>query len=203
MSSDLAPLPFLLFRDDSGRRVLWELDASREQLTIGRRPSCDLALLWDDSVSRLHAELVRMGTDWVLCDDGLSHNGTFVNGERVRGRRRLRDGDVVTAGATQIMFSAPHTASGTASPTRVARERADVRLTPAQRRLLTALCRPLAESSYAPPATNKQIADELVISVETVKGTLSTLFELFGLSALPQNQKRAALAAQALRQLQR
>ena len=33
----------------------------------------------------MHAELIRMGADWILCDDGLSHNGTFVNGERVRG----------------------------------------------------------------------------------------------------------------------
>ena len=36
-----------------------------------------------------------MGADWVICDDGLSHNGTFVNGERVRGRRRLAAGDVL------------------------------------------------------------------------------------------------------------
>ena len=193
-----APPPFLLYRDDAERRVLYELE--RDQLTIGRRTSCDLALPWDDSVSRLHAELLRMGADWVLCDDGLSHNGTFVNGERVRGRRRLRDGDMVTVGATQLMFSAPHAASAV---TRVAREQTTVTLTPAQRRLLMVLCRPLLESTYAAPASNKQIAGELVISVETVKGTLSALFELFRLSELPQNQKRATLAARALPLLQR
>ena len=33
----------------------------------------------------MHAELTRIGDDWVVCDEGLSHNGTFVNGERVRG----------------------------------------------------------------------------------------------------------------------
>ena len=44
------------------------------------------------------------------------------------------------------------------------------------------------------PATNRQIADELTISVETVKGTLSALYELFGLTGLAQNEKRAALA---------
>ena len=203
MASDLAPLPFLLYRDDAGRRVLYELGPEREQLTIGRRASCDLAFPWDDSVSRLHAELLRMGTDWVLCDDGLSHNGTFVNGDRVRGRRRLRDGDTVAVGATQIMFNVAHAASTTAGVTRVGNAETDITLTPAQRRLLTVLCRPLAESGYATPATNKQIADELVISVDTVKGTLSALFELFGLSELPQNQKRAALAARALPLLQR
>ncbi len=42
-----------------------------------------------------------------------------------------------------------------------------------------------------------------MISVDTVKGTLSALFELFGIAALPQNQKRAMLAARALPLLQR
>ena len=31
----------------------------------------------------MHAELTRMGGEWVVCDEGMSHNGTFVNGERV------------------------------------------------------------------------------------------------------------------------
>ena len=36
-----------------------------------------------------------------------------------------------------------------------------------------------------------------MLSVDTVKGTLTALFERFGLEELPQNQKRAALAARA------
>ncbi len=194
-------LPFLLYRDDMERRALYELEC--EQITIGRRASCDLALPWDDSVSRVHAELLRMGEDWVLCDDGLSHNGTWVNGERLRGRRRLRDGDIVTVGATQLMFNAPRAASTTAGVTRVAREQIHVTLTPAQTRLLLVLCRPLLESTYAAPASNRQIAADLVISIDTVKSTLSALFTLFRLSELPQNQKRATLAARALPLIQR
>ena len=31
--------------------------------------------------------------DWTVVDDGLSRNGTYVNGERIHGRRRLVDGD--------------------------------------------------------------------------------------------------------------
>ena len=199
----LAPSPFLLYRDDTGQRALYELDRERDQRTIGRRASCDVALPWDDSVSRLHAELVRMGSDWVLSDAGLSHNGTFVNGERVRGRRRLRDGDVVTVGATQLIFNAPQAASTTAGVTRVAQEQIHVTLTPAQRRLLMVLCRPLLESGYATPASNRQIAEDLVISLDTVKGTLSALFTLFRVAELPQNQKRATLAVRALPLLQR
>ena len=47
-------------------------------------------------------------------------------------------------------------------------------------------------------ASNRQIADELVLAIDTVKGTLSRLFELFELDGLPQNQKRSALAQRAL-----
>ena len=72
-------------------------------------------------------------------------------------------------------------------------------LTPAQRRVLIALCRPFKDSTYATPATNQQIADELVVSVDAIKSTLRALFEVFGVDALPQNQKRASLALQALR----
>jgi hypothetical protein len=190
--------PFLLYRDGEGHQQLLELPAERAGVTIGRRPTCDIALPWDDEVSRLHAELVQMGADWVVCDDGLSHNGTFVNGERVRGRRRLGSGDVVKVGATLISVCGPERPSS-AAPTRAARRGAELpAVTPAQRRLLAALCRPLLEGDYSGPATNRQIADELVISLDTVKGTLSALFDRFGLTAMPQNAKRAALAARAL-----
>jgi DNA-binding NarL/FixJ family response regulator len=69
-------------------------------------------------------------------------------------------------------------------------------LTPAQRRVLAALCRPLADGGA--PASNRAIADELVVAVDTVKGTLSRLFEAFEIGDdVPQNQKRALLARRA------
>ena len=61
-------------------------------------------------------------------------------------------------------------------------------LTPAQRRVLVALCRPYKESTFATPASNQQIADELTISVDAVKTTMRKLFELFGLSSAGANQ---------------
>ena len=61
--------------------------------------------------------------------------------------------------------------------------------------MLVALCRPLKDSAYAAPATNKDIADEVHLSVDAVKAHLRVLFERFGLDDLPQNQKRARLAA--------
>ena len=59
------------------------------ELPIGRRPDRGVRLDWDPEVSRVHALLVRVGGAWTVVDDGISRNGTFVNGERVIGRRRL------------------------------------------------------------------------------------------------------------------
>jgi pSer/pThr/pTyr-binding forkhead associated (FHA) protein len=143
----------------------------------------------------MHAELTHMGGDWIVCDEGLSHNGTFVNAERVRGRRRLRGGDVISVGDTLIAFCAA--SSGSTVVTAARDRQPEISVTPAQRRVLEALCRPQQGAIYAAPASNQQIADELVLSVETVKGTLKALYERFALEALPQNQKRAALAARA------
>jgi pSer/pThr/pTyr-binding forkhead associated (FHA) protein len=188
-------LPFLLYRDAEGRQLVYELRG--ERATIGRRAASDVALGWDAEVSRLHAEITHAGGDWVVHDEGLSHNGTYVNDERVRGRRRLEDGDVLGIGATLLAFCLPGGRT-TVAPTRTADRPAPVALTPAQRRVLIALCRPLRGSGYAAPASNQRIAEELVLSIETVKGTLSALFQRYGLADLPQNQKRAALAARGL-----
>jgi pSer/pThr/pTyr-binding forkhead associated (FHA) protein len=186
--------PFLLYRDADGEQVFVDLD--RDRLTIGRRDGNDVPLPWDGQVSRVHAALERIGGDWIV-SDASSHNGTFVNGERLRGRRRLRDGDAISVGDTLLSFCAADSHSLGATSPAVDPAPAIV-LTPAQSRVLAALCRPLRGSAYAPPASNQQIADELVLSIARVKATLTALFELFGLSELPQNQKRAALATRGL-----
>ena len=191
--------PFLLYRDGDDRQVLLELPDDRQRITIGRRASNDVALSWDTEVSRLHAEIERLGSSWVVCDEGLSHNGTHVNGERLHGRRRLRDGDVLAVGDTLIAYCVPDDVSTTTAPTRTAQQAtAGVELSPAQRRVLTALCRPYRDSTYAVPPSNRQIAEELVVTTDTVKGTLRQLFDAFAVQDLPQNQKRSALAIRAL-----
>ena len=100
-------LPFLIYRDGDARHNLHVLVEGKDRVTLGRRTSADLAFPWDEEVSRLHAELVRSGDDWTLSDDGLSLNGSFVNGEPIRGRRRLRDGDALRVGATVLVFRNP------------------------------------------------------------------------------------------------
>jgi CRP-like cAMP-binding protein len=99
--------PFLVYRDGGGHEHLVPLEADHPRLTIGRGSTTDVWLDWDGEASRLHAALERYGADWTVVDDGLSRNGTFVNGERVRGRQRLDDGDIVRCGATELLFQAP------------------------------------------------------------------------------------------------
>jgi hypothetical protein len=154
-------------------------------------------LAWDLDVSRAHAEFERVAGVWTVADDGLSRNGTFVNGKRVAGRQRLRDRDVVHVGQTTVVFRDPVGAS--ASETRAGGlEFAAPTLSDAQRRVLLALCRPFKDASqFATPATNGQIASELFLSVEAVKTHLRGLCTKFGVEDLPQNQKRAKLIERA------
>ncbi len=189
--------PFLVYRDAAGSQVLVELEARRDRFTVGRRADSDLALDWDGEVSRLHAQLERVGRQWTLVDDGLSRNGSFVNGQRITGRQRLQDGDRLCFGATLVMYRAP--TQGESESTKIGTSGGGpVHLSPAQRQVLVALCRPLGMSAFESPSTNRQIADELHLSVDAVKAHLRVLFERFGLQDLPQNQKRARLAATAL-----
>jgi pSer/pThr/pTyr-binding forkhead associated (FHA) protein len=188
-------VPFLVYGDDQGHQQIRELSGRR--LTVGRRADNDVTLTWDPEVSRLHAELEHLKGDWTIADDGLSRNGTFINGERIRGRHRLRDGDRLCFGETVVVFRAP-AESESQSTLAVSGTRAEVHLSENQRKVLAALCRPLSESAFATPATNRAIAEELFLSVDAVKAHLRQLFDRFELQDLPQNQKRASLAATAL-----
>jgi pSer/pThr/pTyr-binding forkhead associated (FHA) protein len=99
--------PYLVYLDGRGDQRVLSLPDAWERVTIGRGMSADVALTWDEDASRVHAELVRLADAWVVVDDGLSRNGTFVNGERVTSRRRLLDGDELRVGRTEIRFRAP------------------------------------------------------------------------------------------------
>ena len=191
--------PFLVYRTSADEQVILDLGTAGQRITIGRRPTNDVVLDWDSEVSRVHAAVELIGDEWTVVDDGLSHNGTHVNGERVTSRHRLHDGDMLSIGTTVIAFRAPSEGSASRPTVTAIGPHVAELLTPAQRRVLVALCRPFKDSTYATPATNKQIADELVVGVDAVKSTLRALFEVFGVDDLPQNQKRASLALQALR----
>src|SRR5919201_2597899 len=190
--------PFLVYRDGAWHQRIFGLAEGVSRVTIGRRANNDIALEWDVEVSRLHAALDRIGDDWTITDDGLSRNGSFVNGERLSGHQRLVDGDTIVVGNTAIAFRAPATRH---SASTVTAERGPTRaeLSPTQRQVLIALCRPYRDGApFATPATNQAIAEELFLGVDAVKGHLRVLFRKFGIEHVPQNQKRARLVALAL-----
>jgi pSer/pThr/pTyr-binding forkhead associated (FHA) protein len=190
IAADRRGVPYLLYRDGGGNQRIHLLGETTERVTVGRDPASDIALAWDFQVSRAHAQVERMGAEWAIIDDGLSRNGTFVNGERVRGRRRLCVGDVVRCGDTVLVFRAP---VATADSTVVAGT-APPLISEAQRRVLIALCRPFrGGGAFASPASNQQIAEELFLSTEAVKTHMRALFRRLGVEDLPQNRKRARL----------
>ncbi len=100
LAIERAGKPFLAFRDGEGRLGLFATGRGGQTRTVGRRAEMDLSIAWDSEVSGLHAELQGLGGEWTIVDDGLSTNGTYVNGQRVSGRQRLRDGDRVRIGQT-------------------------------------------------------------------------------------------------------
>lgn len=211
--------PFLLYRDRERHERIHVIDPGRRTLTIGRAASADISLPWDEKVSRLHARLELVGddwtADWTLVDDGLSRNGSFLNGDWVRGRARLRDGDRLSFGDTAMVFRAPAewdtdspaprgdaparrdltgagielenpTIMGTRPVTRAS-------LSDSQRRVLAALARPYGSAGEGRPATDAEIAGELFLGVETVRTHLGKLAQLFGVASLPEDQQRVQL----------
>src|SRR6201994_734866 len=155
-------------------------------------------LMYRDGEGGLHAELKQLGGELPLVDDGLSRNGSYVNGERVHGRRRLRDGDRLQFGRTVVLVRRPSDGEHRATAVAIHAVSAPVELSVRQREVLTALCRPLTGSNpFAAPASNRQIAEELFLSVPAVKLHLRALFEKFGIEDLPQNEKRLALGGRA------
>jgi hypothetical protein len=189
-------VPFLHFRDGDGVQRIVALDPAADSLTVGRDETCDVCLDWDANVSRVHARLERSGGFWTVYDGGLSRNGTFLNGERVSGHRLLDDGDEIRLGTTEVCFRDP--AQRRARTAILPEGPAGPGVSPAQRRVLLALCRPYKNHpAFARPASNRDIAAELFLSIESVKSHLRALFAKFDLDELPQNEKRVRLVERA------
>jgi predicted component of type VI protein secretion system len=196
--AERAGVPFLVFRDGTGRQQVVALPADRDRVAVGRRPERGIHLEWDREVSRVHALLEHVAGAWTIVDDGLSRNGTFINHVHVVGRRRLQDGDVIRCGSVLLEFHDPRDRAD--EPTLKAKDGGApaARLSPAQRRVLVELCRPLAGNARGVPATNKEIAARLDLSVDAVKTQLRRAAEVLGVDRLPQNEKRITLAWKAM-----
>jgi len=91
----VAATPRLVIEDGEGHRqvVLFTGDGIR----VGRAPEGNTVRLADRDVSRRHAHFLH-SNGVVFVEDLGSSNGTRVNGERVEGRRRIREGDLIQIG---------------------------------------------------------------------------------------------------------
>lgn len=102
-SQSPAPSGRLVVLESSSLKPGQSFETGAVALTIGRSGDNVAALAGDDFASAHHArvESQRDGI-WIL--DLGSTNGTFLNGERMDGRQRLKDGDVVRIGQTELRF---------------------------------------------------------------------------------------------------
>jgi hypothetical protein len=189
---------FLVYRDDDGTQVIRPL-VEGGSVTIGRREEADISIPWDPEMSRLHAQLELHAGEWTITDDGLSQNGTWVNGLRLAGRRRLNDGDLVRVGRTMFAYCDPvPVATG---PTLVPGElSATPRFSEQQQRILRALCRPLfTDGEGINPSTDEEVAEATEIPLEAVVAELDHLGRALGLEDMPHADQRAEIALLAMR----
>jgi len=171
--SESVDTPYLRVEDTG---TVFELTS--EVTTVGRGEGIDVALE-DQSVSRLHAELIRRGPHVYVADLGLSANGTRVNGRPV-GRRILADGDVLSFGAARARVGGLAKSEAAAEDTVELRRVAAPDLTRREVEVLNALCRPeLRHEAFVAPATAKDIAEELVVTEAAVKQHLLRLYQKF------------------------
>jgi hypothetical protein len=191
--------PFLVFRDDAGRQHIFSLAQRTESITLGRREEADISIPWDPEMSRLHAELELRAGEWTVSDDGLSQNGTWVNGLRLSGRRRLADGDLLRVGRTIFAYCAPSVSN--VGPTLVPGElSATPRFSEQQQRVLQALCKPLfTDGEGINPSTDEEVAEATGIPLEAVVSELDHLGRAMGLEDMPHGDQRAEIALLAMR----
>jgi pSer/pThr/pTyr-binding forkhead associated (FHA) protein len=99
----------------SGRSLL-PLPAGR--CSIGSSNDSDV-VVDEASVSRVHALFEQLGGVWFVEDLG-SRNGTYVNGQRISGRRVVRPGDEIRLGVVRVVLRG--VVSGTRAATSVVDE---------------------------------------------------------------------------------
>lgn len=186
---------FVACRDSAGQLQIFELSGRDD--TVGRAGKTTVSLTWDSSVSSLHAELDLVGGSWLVVDDDLSANGTFVDGRRVRGRRRLRNADTIRFGRTVAAFRSGRRDGELLDTTDELSEEFPSReqLTDNDFAILKALCRPMIMGSAGAPASQGAVALEVHLQPNTVAGRMSKLYTKFKVGADDDRRKALAEAA--------
>lgn len=106
----------LVIEDDEGHTT--PVSLLRDELTIGRREGNSIRLT-QRNVSRRHARVLRENNLFFVEDLG-SYNGVRLNGERIAGRRALREGDIVQIGDYHLTIQRERAAAAAAKAAGVA-----------------------------------------------------------------------------------
>jgi DNA-binding CsgD family transcriptional regulator len=165
-----------------------------DRLSIGRDPSCEVCDPTDETMSRLHAVVERIGARWCVRDLG-SVNGTYLNGQRLSDERPLRADDEIRTGTLRVVFRS----DGIAPQPPTLRQEPPPPLTAREREVLLELCRPiLASDAFCEPAAVRTIAGALFVSEGAIKQHLARLYEKFGVEET-EGRRRIKLANEAIR----
>ncbi len=71
---------------------------------VGRSESIPIQVV-DDKVSRKHLQLLYdKEANLFYAVDMESRNGVFINGQKINDRAKLKDGDIIKIGKTNLMF---------------------------------------------------------------------------------------------------
>jgi DNA-binding winged helix-turn-helix (wHTH) protein len=101
MSESSLDRPILIIDHDKNRDM--QVTLTRDNTILGRGDDCDI-LLPERAVSRHHIRIYKEG-DAFYVEDLDSRNGTWINGEQLKGARRLFDGDDIRLAMTvRIQF---------------------------------------------------------------------------------------------------
>lgn len=96
--------------DSSATPVVWRLEGEGglrfeivgDHATIGRQATCTVHIP-DTNVSRVHAEMRKLGDTWTVEDRG-STNGTKVNGSLIVDPTPVQPGDTLSFGSVTLTF---------------------------------------------------------------------------------------------------
>lgn len=121
-------MPRLIVTNSTG--AVTEHEIGRGSASIGRSSECEVVVL-ESEASRRHAVVEYDGRRLLLRDEG-SHNGTYVNGERVasgpEGRTELSHGDEIRIGGAVLKVVMEEPAEGGGAKPELARREAGRRL---------------------------------------------------------------------------
>jgi len=171
----------------SGRTLL---PLGSHRCTVGSSADSDL-VVDDPSVSRTHLLVEQLGGTWFVEDLG-SRNGTYLNGQRITGRRVVRPGDEIRLGVARVVLRGMMSESG---PATSLVDEPPV-LTRRERDVIVALCQPLLSGDpFTEPASIHEIATALFVSDAAVKQHLANLFDKFGIVEGDRRRVRLANAA--------